>query len=85
MEKKARFWLESYGIEPAFDVYRSDLAVFQWPRVERHRRSVTGHLLIVCREKYLAQIALLAVRLRGRVGILRWPVARVAVTPESRT
>jgi hypothetical protein len=56
-EKQARWWLESYGIESAFDVYRSDLALFQWPRVERHRRPISGHLLTVSCEKYLAKIA----------------------------
>jgi hypothetical protein len=55
-DKQARFWLESYGIESAFNVYRSDLAAFQWPRVEGHRWPVSGHLLTVSREKYLAQV-----------------------------
>jgi hypothetical protein len=56
-EKQTRWWLESYGIEPVFDVYRSDLAMFQWPQVERrHGAFGSGHLFTVSREKYLATI-----------------------------
>jgi hypothetical protein len=55
-ETRARWWLESYGIEAAFNVYRSHLALFQWPRLERHEHGVSGHILTVSREKYLAMI-----------------------------
>ena len=56
-EKKARGWLESYGIEPIFNSYRSDDTFFQWPQIEqRHGAVVSGHLLTVWREKYLTTI-----------------------------
>lgn len=55
--KQARWWLESYGIEPLFNAYRSDADLFQWPDVGRRRNvEVSGHLLTVWRENYLTTI-----------------------------
>ncbi len=55
-QTRSRCWLNSYGIESTFGVYRSENALFQWSRTESQWRGVTGHVLAVSREKYLAQI-----------------------------
>lgn len=55
-EQRAHRWLASYGIDLNFDVYRSDQALFQWARKEHEARFISGHILTLFREKYLATI-----------------------------